>query len=153
MGVFCLRALPLFFLMAAADPWTPSDLVSPARLAPDLGSALVIQVGFPALYHGAHIAGSIYAGPASKPEGIEALKKAVGGEPRARAIVLYCGCCPWDHCPNIRPAFAALKQMGFTHVRALEIPTNLKTDWVDRGYPTEHGAQHGAQHGAERGGG
>jgi hypothetical protein len=99
----------------------------------------VIQVGFPVLYHGAHIAGSTYAGPASKPEGIELLKKAVAREPRDRAIVLYCGCCPWDHCPNIRPAFAALKRMGFTHVRALEIPTNLKTDWVDPGYPTERG--------------
>jgi hypothetical protein len=139
MGRLCLLAIPLCLLLAASDPWMPSDLISPAGLAPDLRSALLIQVGFPALYHGAHIAGSTYAGPASKPEGIEALKKAVAREPRDRAIVLYCGCCPWDHCPNIRPAFAALKRMGFTHVRALEIPTNLKTDWVDPGYPTERG--------------
>ena len=123
----------------SAEPWTASEIVTPAALAEHLKPSLVIHVGFPALYHGAHIAGSIYEGPGSKPEGVEALKKAVAGEPRDREIVLYCGCCPWDRCPNIRPAFAALKAMGFTRVRALEIPTNLKTDWIDHGYPTDRG--------------
>jgi thiosulfate/3-mercaptopyruvate sulfurtransferase len=139
MRSFCVFALSVGFLIAAAEPWTQSELLSPAQLAPTLNSALVIQVGFPALYHGAHIAGSSYAGPGSKQQGLEELKQKVANEPRDRQIVLYCGCCPWDHCPNIRPAFAALKQMGFTHVRALEIPTNLKTDWVEHGYPTAHG--------------
>jgi rhodanese-related sulfurtransferase len=125
---------------AATDPWTLAEVLAPAALASNTGPALVVHVGFPALYHGAHITGSLYAGPASKPEGIEALKKAVEHEPRDREIVLYCGCCPWDHCPNIRPAFAALKEMGFTKVRVLEIPTNLKTDWVDHGYPTARGS-------------
>jgi thiosulfate/3-mercaptopyruvate sulfurtransferase len=139
MRRLCIVSLSIGFALAAAEPWTISELVSPAQLAPNLNSALVIQVGFPALYHGAHIAGSSYAGPGSKEQGIEELKKRVANEPRDLQIVVYCGCCPWDHCPNIRPAFAALKAMGFTHVRALEIPTNLKTDWVDHGYPTAHG--------------
>jgi rhodanese-related sulfurtransferase len=128
-------------LVFAADPFTAHDLISPATLASEMKSALLVQVGFPALYHGAHIAQSIYAGPGSKPEGIEALKEAVSRQPRDREIVIYCGCCPWDHCPNIRPAFAALKSMGFTRVRALEIPTNLKTDWIDHGYPTVRGSE------------
>jgi thiosulfate/3-mercaptopyruvate sulfurtransferase len=139
MRRLCIFTLSLAFALAAAEPWTQSELISPAQLAPRLNSALVIHVGFPALYHGAHIAGSSYAGPGSKEQGIEELKKRVASEPRDREIVLYCGCCPWDHCPNIRPAFAALKQMGFTHVRALEIPVNLKTDWVDHGFPTARG--------------
>ena len=139
MRRICVFTLSLAFALAAAEPWTQSELMSPAQLAPHLNSALVIHVGFPALYHGAHIAGSSYAGPGSKEQGIQELKNRVANEPRDREIVLYCGCCPWDHCPNIRPAFAALKQMGFTHVRALEIPTNLKTDWVDHGFPTAHG--------------
>jgi rhodanese-related sulfurtransferase len=139
MRRLCVFALSIGFALAAAEPWTESELMSPAQLAPDLNSALVIHVGFPALYHGAHITGSSYAGPGSKEQGLEELKRKVANEPRDRQIVLYCGCCPWDHCPNIRPAFAALKQMGFTKVRALQIPTNLKTDWVDHGYPTAHG--------------
>jgi hypothetical protein len=27
--------------------------------------------------------------------------------------------------------------MGFKNVKALELPENLKTDWIDKGYPTE----------------
>jgi rhodanese-related sulfurtransferase len=101
------------------------------------GKPLVIHAGFSVLYRSAHIAGTVYAGPGSKPEGLEELKKLVANEPRDREIVLYCGCCPWEKCPNIRPALAALREMGFTQVSALHIPENLAHDWIDKGYPTE----------------
>ena len=114
-----------------------ADLVKPAELASHLKDALVLQVGFNVLYRAAHIPGTDYAGPGSKPEGLELLKKAVAGQPKDRAIVLYCGCCPWEKCPNIRPAVAALREMGFTKVKAVVVPENLKTDWIDKGYPTE----------------
>jgi len=67
------------------------------------------------------------------------LKSAVAGLPKDSDIVLYCGCCPMDHCPNLRPAFRALKELGFTHVRALNIATNMQTDWYAQNYPTEAG--------------
>jgi thiosulfate/3-mercaptopyruvate sulfurtransferase len=98
---------------------------------------LILQTGFPVLFRAAHIDGSIYVGPDSKPEGIEKLKETVAKEPHDREIVIYCGCCPWDKCPNIRPAFAALREMGFTRVSALHIPDNLAKDWIDKGYPTD----------------
>src|ERR1019366_7490365 len=104
-------------IVCAADTLTNSDLVQPADVAKDIKSPLVIQVGFDVLYRSSHIPGSLYAGPGSKPEGIELLKKAVEGQPKNRQIVLYCGCCPWDKCPNIRPALAALRSMGFTSVK------------------------------------
>ena len=113
------------------------NLVQPADLSKDLTSPLIIHVGFNVLYRSSRLPGSVYAGPASKPEGIEDLKRAVAGQPKDRQIVLYCGCCPWDKCPNIRPAFALLHELGFKNVKALEIPENLKTDWIDKGYPTE----------------
>jgi hypothetical protein len=97
----------------------------------------VIHTGFSVLYRATHIRESVFAGPGSKEEGVADLKKIVAGQPRDREIVLYCGCCPWDKCPNIRPAFAALHEMGFTRVKALELPTNLKTDWIDKGYPVD----------------
>ena len=128
-------------LVLGADPFTNKDLVQPEQLAHDLKSPLVIQVGFPVLYRAAHITGSQYAGPGSKAEGIADLKKAVAGQPLDREIVLYCGCCPWDKCPNIRPAFAALREMGYTHVKAMVVPENLKADWIDKGYPTEKHAE------------
>jgi thiosulfate/3-mercaptopyruvate sulfurtransferase len=133
MMLFCLAA----GILLAADPWADSEVVAPDALAKDLNGRLVIYVGFNVLYRAAHIAGTIYAGPASQPEGIAELKKAVAGEPRDRDIVLYCGCCPMEKCPNIRPAFAMLHEMGFTRVRVLGVPANLKTDWIDKGYPTD----------------
>lgn len=115
----------------------PKDLA--AQLQSQSPKPVVLQVGFNVLYRSKHIPGAIYAGPASKPEGLDALKAAVEKLPRDREIVLYCGCCPWDKCPNIRPALASLREMGFTHVKALMIPTNFAADWVDHGYPVEEG--------------
>ena len=140
------KILPAALLLAAlgiaqAPALRDADLVTPAEFAPHLKDALVIQVGFSVLYRAAHIPGTDYAGPGSKPEGIEILKKAVEGQPHDRDIVLYCGCCPWDKCPNIRPALAALREMGFTHTRVVMIPENFRTDWIDKGYPTEQRAQ------------
>src|SRR5579862_9123710 len=132
-----LAGLLIGAALCGTEPWTNNDLLQPEQAVKDLKTALVIHVGFPVLYRSAHITGSAYAGPGSKDEGIADLRKAVAGQPRSREIILYCGCCPWDKCPNIRPAFAALRDMGFTHLRVMVVPQNLKTDWVDKGYPTE----------------
>ena len=122
------------------DPWSMSEVTQPADLARDLSKGLkpqVVCVGVEALYRGAHISGAVYLGPASKPEGLEALKKWAKGTPRGERIVLYCGCCPMDKCPNIRPAFQALKEMGFTRLQVLSIPQDLVRDWVSKGFPVE----------------
>lgn len=132
-----MRVLLLLAVLMAGDPWTEKDLLQPKDVAAHLQGPLVIHVGFNVLYRAAHVTGSQYAGPASKAEGIELLKAAVAGQPKDREIVLYCGCCPWEKCPNIRPAFAALHEMGFTRVRVMAVPKDFKTDWDDKGYPTE----------------
>jgi thiosulfate/3-mercaptopyruvate sulfurtransferase len=132
-----LAGLLVSAVVGGTEPWTDKDLVQPEQVSKDLSTPLLIHVGFPVLYRASHITGSVFAGPGSKEEGIADLKKAVAGQPRTREIVLYCGCCPFDKCPNIRPAFAALHEMGFTHVKAMVVPTNLKTDWIDKGYPTD----------------
>ena len=140
-----MRWIPVFLfltasLIAAGDPWNAGEVVRPEVVAKDVATPLMLQVGFDVLYRAAHVAGSIYAGPASKPEGIEALKQAVAGQPKNREIILYCGCCPWEKCPNIRPAFAALRELGFTRVKVMIVPENLKADWIDKGYPTDRRA-------------
>ena len=126
--------LMLLFAAAFGDSQISSEQLAARMKA---AKPLVIHTGFAVLYRGAHITGSVYAGPGSKPEGLESLKALVAKEPRNREIVIYCGCCPWDKCPNIRPAFAALHDMGFTHVSALYVPENLAKDWIDKGLPTE----------------
>ena len=97
---------------------------------------LILNVGPRVLYAQAHIEGSEYIGPGSDPRGIELLKQRVKSVPKSKEIVLYCGCCPWDRCPNIRPAFDELKKLAFTNVKVLYIANNIGADWVDKGYPT-----------------
>jgi thiosulfate/3-mercaptopyruvate sulfurtransferase len=130
-------ALPLVALAADTTTVEPKDLA--AALQAKTTKPVLIHVGFAVMYRGKHIPESIYAGPARSPEGIAALKKAVANMPKDREIVVYCGCCPYEMCPNIRPALAALREMGFTHVKALMIPTNFATDWINHGYPVEEG--------------
>ena len=126
----------------SSDPWQASQLMKPEDLAKSLSEAtgekpLVVCVGYPFPYHGAHIAGSKFAGPAVKSEGLEQLKQTVENLPHEMPIVLYCGCCPWKNCPNIRPAFQAMKDWGFKNVKALYLPRNLRQDWIDKGFPVQ----------------
>lgn len=128
---------------SAPDPWAASELLEPAALAQTLqGKAkppVIISVVFKALYDNKHLPHALYAGPGSTPAGIEDLKKAAASLSKDADIVLYCGCCPMLQCPNIRPAYQTLKQMGFTKVRVLRIATNMATDWYGKGYPSEDG--------------
>jgi thiosulfate/3-mercaptopyruvate sulfurtransferase len=148
MRLYLARVLALTFLATlcfsqdGSDPWPKSDLLEPAALALELQSAkppVILGVAFPVLYRSRHIAHAIDAGPGSKPEGIAALKKAVAGLPKDADLVLYCGCCPMVKCPNVRPPYRLLKEMGFTRVRVLNIPTNMQTDWYSKDYPSESG--------------
>jgi hypothetical protein len=100
---------------------------------------LMLQVGSHLLFAEAHIAGSEYVGPGSQAAGLDLLKNRVAQLSHKTFIVLYCGCCPWNRCPNMGPAFKLLHDLGFTNVKALYLANNLGTDWVDKGYPIERG--------------
>jgi thiosulfate/3-mercaptopyruvate sulfurtransferase len=129
----------------AADPWTIRQILLPADFVRELGSAkggnapTVVYVGFRTLFEGGHVPGASFHGTASKEEGLAELKKSVAALPRSVNLVIYCGCCPFDHCPNIRPAYTALHEMGFTQVRVLVLPTSFAADWVEKGYPMQKG--------------
>jgi rhodanese-related sulfurtransferase len=128
--------------LAQQGPWNQSELLEADALAARLSQRsashpIVLYVGFPMLYRSSHIPGAALAGPASKPSGLEALKAAVSNVPHDAEIVIYCGCCPFDQCPNIRPAYAELRKAGFTNVKVLSLPTNFSKDWIGKGYPVE----------------
>jgi len=129
---------------ASAFSIPPARQIQPADLNKILSATgadkpLILQVGSRVLFDQAHIAGSEYAGPGSQPDGIDRLKKRVESLPKDKAIVLYCGCCPWNRCPNVAPAFRLLQSMGFTNLKVLYIPNNFGADWLDKGYPVVRG--------------
>ncbi len=132
------------FLAAAPAGWSDADLMEPKALAQRLtgkttGRPIILHVGFGVLYRSKHIPDSIFAGPGNKPEGLENLKKVVSAYPKTQEIVIYCGCCPWVNCPNMKAAFTALKALGYQRVKALMIETNFSKDWIQMGYPVQNG--------------
>jgi hypothetical protein len=133
----------LFSVVAFAQSSTEPALIQPQELASLLKSGtakpLILNVGPRMLYAQAHIPGAEYIGAASEPQAREALRDRVKSVPKTQAIVLYCGCCPWSHCPNVHPAYKELFELGYTDVKVLYIENNFGADWVDRGYPSERG--------------
>src|SRR5712664_1670959 len=128
----------------SSDPWSSSQTLQPADLAGELAEKngtppTIVYVGFRTLFAGGHIPGASFHGTASTEQGLAELKKWADGLPRSASLVIYCGCCPFEKCPNIRPAFTALNGMGFKKLRVLVLPTNFATDWAGKGYPLEKG--------------
>ena len=116
-------------------PWKPEQMIAPASLVAVIKSdnpqkPLIINVGPSGL-----IKGAVNIGPAREDANAESLKKLLAKEKKYKEIIVYCGCCPYKNCPNIRPAYTILSSMGFANFKLLDLPQNLKADWIDRGYP------------------
>jgi len=129
------------FAAKPADSIPAAKLVQPADWAAKVkdGSAkgtLALHVGFKTMFDQAHIPGSEYAGPGNTSAGLQVLRNRVAAMAKDAPILIYCGCCPWERCPNMAGAYDALVELGFTNVQALIIKENFGTDWVDKGYPT-----------------
>jgi thiosulfate/3-mercaptopyruvate sulfurtransferase len=132
--LICITAVS-GFVQTSPEPWTSKQLMAPADLAaiikdPNSQKPVIFCVG-----PGALIKGSVDEGPAKEKENLEKLKKDLAKLPRDTDIVIYCGCCPFEHCPNIRPAFSLLNEMKFRNGRLLNLEHNIRTDWVAKGYP------------------
>ena len=120
-----------------ADPWTQKDLLEPAALVTMLGNA---QAQRPVIFNIgplADIKGAVHIGSTSNKAGVDKLAKALEAVPKDKMVVIYCGCCPFRNCPNIRPAFSLLKEKGYKNPKLLNLKQNLKVDWMDYGYPMD----------------
>lgn len=124
---------------SSTEPWG-ANTVSPADLVKELAPAdkpSVVCVAPAVLYRNGHVPGAKFFGPGSSPAALDELKTWAKDLARTTNIVVYCGCCPLEVCPNLRPAYAALQGMGFTRLRVLVLPTDFGTDWVRQGHPVE----------------
>jgi thiosulfate/3-mercaptopyruvate sulfurtransferase len=116
--------------------WTKDQLMEPA----DLAKLIIANKQGTVLFSigpGAAIPHSKQIGMVRDEAPMEKFREALDSLPRDKDIIVYCGCCPYEHCPNVRPAIDVLKEMKFTHYKLLNLPHNIKTDWIDKGYPTE----------------
>jgi thiosulfate/3-mercaptopyruvate sulfurtransferase len=127
------------------DPWDKSQIIMAEDLAPLIAGPQgkkpqVIYVGFDFLYKSGHIRDAKFVGTGRDAKGIEALKKWARGIKPGQQVVIYCGCCPFKDCPNIRPAFEALHQMGLTQLKVLYLEEGFGPDWLKQGYPSDKGS-------------
>ena len=128
----------------SVDPWPGAQTLEPAQLAKMLTDKYssvptVVFVGFRSLYVGGHVPGAAFHGTASTEQGLAELQAWAATVPRSSDLVIYCGCCPFDKCPNIRPAYTAMSSLGFKKLRVLAIPTSFAVDWAGKGYPIQKG--------------
>lgn len=117
------------------EPWTDAQLMPTQELADKINTSgkdkpLIINIGPQSV-----IKGSVDVGPGKEKENISKLEKTLSKVDKKQEVVIYCGCCPFEKCPNIRPAFNELKELGFANAKLLNIPKNIKVDWIDKGYP------------------
>ena len=119
------------------EPWSDKQLMQPSELAKILNDSsaqisLIYNIGPAGL-----IKNSIDIGEGKNKQNIEKFRKELIKLPKDADIVIYCGCCPFKVCPNIRPTFNLLNEMKFTNHKLLNLSQNLKVDWIDKGYPMQ----------------
>lgn len=119
------------------EPWSEEQLMPPAELA-----QIILDGNIPHTYiydigPAGQIRDAIEIGEGKNKKNIEKLRAELSDVPKDANIVIYCGCCPFKDCPNVRPAFDLLNDMGFKNQKLLNLPENLKVDWIDKGYPME----------------
>jgi len=134
--LFFAGILFLSLTSTAQNPpnWASNQLIEPSALAQILrvenSLPLIFNVGLdPVIPH------SVNIGTASKKENLDKFRKQLSDLPKDTKIVIYCGCCPFEHCPNVRPAVDVLKEMKFTNWQLLDLPNNIRADWINKGYP------------------
>lgn len=128
-------AFKSFTTQQGKDTWTEKQLIEPSELAeiindPNVAKPIIYSIG-----PGGNIKGCIEMGAAQEKENLDKLKTALSKLNKNTEIVIFCGCCPFEHCPNIRPAFNLLNEMKFTNHKLLNLSHNLKMDWINKGYP------------------
>lgn len=115
--------------------WTDQQLLQPADLAQMINNK---SADIPVIFNigpAGSIKGAIEIGATGEAENLAKLKTQLKSIPKNKPVVIYCGCCPFNHCPNIRPGFKLLTEMGYNNRMLLNLSHNLKMDWIDKGYP------------------
>ena len=134
LSAFAMKGITM---QQGPETWTQAQLMPPAELARSLKEGSKVTTYIYNIGPSGYIKNSIDIGEGREKPNIEKLKKAVSGLPKDARIVIYCGCCPFKNCPNVRPAFKMLSDQKFTNHKLLNLPNNLKVDWIDKGYPMQ----------------
>ena len=109
---YLLVAIPLILIAIIAarfmdknqtgEPWTEGQLMPPATLAVILRDSTVEKPVIFNIGPSGSIQGAIDLGAGSEKKSQNKLEKELRSLAKDTDIVVYCGCCPFKDCPNIR---------------------------------------------------
>lgn len=132
-----LSVLTAFQKSGNREPWSEQQLISAADLAKRINDPKSQPIVIYNIGPAGAIKGSIEIGAAQEAENLASLRQHLAQLPHHSDVVIYCGCCPFGNCPNIRPAFKLLNEMKFENGRLLNLPRNLRVNWISKGYPMD----------------
>jgi hypothetical protein len=117
--------------------WKEKQLITPEALLEqmnrgDTADLLLLNTG-PV----EDIRGAVTIGAVEDAKNLVKLKEYLKDVPKNKQVVIYCGCCPLSVCPNLEPAYKALKDMKFKNYKILRLTHDLQEDWIDKGYPIQ----------------
>jgi rhodanese-related sulfurtransferase len=117
--------------------WKEKQLITPEALLEqmnrgDTANLLLLNTG-PV----EDIKGAVTIGVVEDAKNLAKLKEYLKDVPKDKQVVIYCGCCPLSVCPNLKPAYNALKEMEFKNYKILKLTHDLQEDWIDKGYPIQ----------------
>ncbi|WP_432710142.1 rhodanese-like domain-containing protein [Pedobacter sp.] len=121
--------------MGKLEIWKKNQVIEPSTLMALIKNKKAAKPPIYNIGFVSNIPGAVSVGSANTSKGLASLKNAVKGVSKTSTVVIYCGCCPFEHCPNVRPAYTLLKSLGYNNTLILNLPTSLKADWIDKGYP------------------
>lgn len=139
MKRFYLSSLLILFfsLLMQAQPnsFKAEQLMQPAKLnelysKPLSAQPLILNMGVER-----NIKNAVEVGIVSSPSKYQKLVEAMKNTPKDRDVVVYCGCCKLEDCPNIPVALEKLSALGYKKVKVLNLVTGLNEDWIDQKYP------------------
>ena len=124
-------------LLAEAQTWKKEQVMPPADLAAMINSN---SKDLPVIFNVGpmdNIKKAVFVGRATSATFVDNMKKELNMVPKTKTVVVYCGCCSFGSCPNLKPAYEGLLSLGYKNAKVLEIPEGIKPDWVAKGYPME----------------
>jgi hypothetical protein len=120
---------------ASGTPWKPTELMEPGELNNAIKTnkaPVIFNIGSVE-----DIKGAQHIGPLSDAANMSKFKTTLASHNKNTEMVIYCGCCPFGKCPNVRPAYKLIKEMGYTNVKVLNLYVNLRNNWTAAGYPLD----------------
>lgn len=135
LWILPLIAIFSFTSLLKDNSFPEKHLMDPAALAKQLANTsaaqpVILNVGSMPLIKNAQSGGICYS-----EDNLKEFKEKVSKIDKNAEIIIYCGCCKLETCPNVKLPYNYLTSNGYVNFKILNLPVGLYEDWTSKGYP------------------